>query len=58
MLYNISKHRTASEQFKMWVLAWVGIADEAVTVVSLGFWSVDWRARVLFSAWMDREGIL
>lgn len=46
-------HRNRHEQIKYWALSWVGLAQELVVIVTLGFLCPDWRAKVLFSDWMD-----
>jgi formate/nitrite transporter FocA (FNT family) len=40
-------------RFKLCVLAVVCIAQELVTLMTLGFVVPEWRAKVLFSDWMD-----
>ena len=47
------KHRTHYEQFQYWCLAWVGIAEYIVVVLTLGFKNPHWHATFLFSDWMD-----
>ena len=39
----------------MWVLSAVCIAAELVTFLTLGNYGVEWRARLLFSSWMDEK---
>lgn len=45
---------TRRERWKMWLVSWVSIAQEAIFIATLGTVCVDWRAHILFSEWMDR----
>jgi hypothetical protein len=53
----MANHENGYEQFKFWLLAWVGISEYLVVILSFGFIVPDWHAKILFSDWMDSESL-
>jgi hypothetical protein len=37
----------------MFILAWVELVQAAVTILTLGFVQPQWRAKVIFSQWLE-----
>jgi hypothetical protein len=45
--------QTPYKQFKIWILAWVGIADCVSIIVTLGYRRTCWRSHLLATDWFD-----
>lgn len=50
----MANHENGEAQFKFWVISLVGLAQELVVVLTLGFIVPRWRGKILFSQWADR----
>lgn len=48
-----SMKNTKKDRFKLCVLAIVTIAAEVVTLLTFGGFNTEWRAKLLFSDWME-----
>jgi hypothetical protein len=49
------KYMRKNERLKLWLLAWVSIAQELIFIITFGQVCLEWRANILFSDWMDPD---